>query len=111
MRDSFRIQSFSATTSTSPVGIAGLTVSGAALLDAALHGNHVFRAKLLRLLVQRRIGLRAKYQLGHSVAVAQMNKDHAAQVAPAVHPAHQQCAFAGIRGTQLTARVCAPEIA
>ncbi len=41
------------------------------------------------------------YDLRDAVAVAQVNEDNAAQIAPAVHPAHQQRARARIFGAQL----------
>ena len=43
--------------------------------------------------------------LGHTLAVAQVNEDHLAEVAAAVHPAHQKHALAGIGGAQFAA-VC-----
>jgi len=67
---------------------------GGALLDDALDGDDVFRAKLLGASVQGGIGVGAEDDLGDAFAVAQVNEDHAAEIAAAVHPAHEHDAAA-----------------
>ena len=49
--------------------------------------------------------------LGHAVAVAQVDEDHSAQVAPPVHPAHDDDALARVGGPQFAAGMRAPKVA
>jgi hypothetical protein len=52
-----------------------------------------------------------EHQLRHAVAIPQVNEDHSAQIAPAMHPAHQNGAFTGIGGAQFPAGLSAAELA
>jgi hypothetical protein len=52
-----------------------------------------------------------KDQLRDAIPIAQMNEEDAAEVAPAMHPTHQQGGLAGIGGAQLAAGVGAAQIA
>ena len=52
-----------------------------------------------------------KHRLGDAFAVAQVDEDHPAEVAPAVHPTHEYDALAGVGCAQLGAGVSAPEVA
>ena len=57
--------------------------------DLALDGDDVFAAQLIGFLVRSEIVLGVEYDLGDAIAVAEVDKDHAAVVAPAPDPAHQ----------------------
>jgi len=50
-----------------------------------------------------------KDDLSDTIAVAQMDKDDAAQVAAAMHPSHHYHARAGMRAAQLAASVSAAQ--
>ena len=50
-------------------------------------------------------------ELRDAFAVAQVDEDHAAQIAAAVHPAHQDGALAGVGGAQFAAGVRAAQLA
>ena len=63
VRDSFRIQILSATTSTSPVGRFGLMVSGRARSDPALDGHHVLGPDLFGARVHRRFDVLVEHHL------------------------------------------------
>jgi hypothetical protein len=52
-----------------------------------------------------------KDELGNAIAIAQMNKEHSAQIAAAMHPAHQQGGLSYVRSAQLAAGVRAAELA
>ena len=84
----------------------GLTVSRRAQLDQAFDRDHVLRAQHSAAAVHGRVDVLVEDDLGDAVAVAQMNEDHAAQVAAAVHPAHQHDAF-GRRRRRAAPRRCA----
>ena len=104
VRDSLRIQIFDATTSTSPVARFGIDGAGAARLDLAFDGDHVLRPHLFGALVHRRLDVLVEDDLGQAVAVAQIDEDHAAMIAAAMHPAHQQHGLALVGGAQVRRR-------
>jgi hypothetical protein len=52
-----------------------------------------------------------KDQLGDAIAIPQMNEEHAAEIAPAMHPTHQQGGLASVGGAQLAAGVGAAQFA
>ena len=74
-----------------------------ALLALADHGDDILRAQLAGFLVQRRIQLGVEHDLRDPGAVAHVDEDQAAQVAPPVYPAHEHHALAGVGGAQLAA--------
>ena len=106
MRDSFKIHSLVG----DHLHFAGVErgVDGLrrALGHRAFHRDHVFRSQHLGLGVQLRAGVGVKHDLRDAIAIAQMNKDHAAQIAAAMHPAHQQGGLAHVR-RRATGRRCA----
>ena len=82
------------------------TVSGNALLGRAHHGDDVLVAQRLGLLVNRRIALLVEHDLSDAAAVAHINEDEVAEVAPPVDPAHEHGLLARIGRTQSAAHVC-----
>ncbi len=80
-------------------------VSGAARRHRAFHRDHVLGAHLLGAAVHRRVDVVVEDHLRDAVAVAQMDEDHAAQVAAAMHPAHQDDASC-LRRRRATRRRC-----
>ncbi len=111
MRDSFSIQSFSATTSTSPVARLGFTGVGRALGHRAFHRDDILGAQHLAFCVHGLAGVGVKHNLRHPIAIPQVNEEDAAQIPPPVDPSHQQGALAGVRNAQLAATVRAAKIA
>ena len=90
------------------VGIHGL---GRALLHRAFHRDHVFGAHLFGALVNGRIDIFVEDRLGEAFAVAQVDEDHAAVIAPPVDPAHQEDLLARVGGAQLAAGMGAAKVA
>ena len=90
-----------ATTSTSPVAISGFDFLAAH--HAAFDGDHKFRAQLFGLGVRLGMQLVVENDLRDSGAVAQVDEDQLAQVAPPVHPAHQHDVFIRVRRAQRAA--------
>ena len=76
----------SATTSTSPVGRFGLTVSGLRATTGRSR-DHAFQAHPLRVPEEQLLGL--KHDLGDAVMVAQIDEQQLPVIALAVHPAGQ----------------------
>ncbi len=111
MRDSFKIQSFVSDQLHFARGERRIDGLGRALGNGALHRDHVFGAKHLGLGVQLRAGVGVKHQLRDAIAIAQMNKEDAAEIAPAMHPTHQQGGLPGVGGAQLAAGVGAAQLA
>jgi hypothetical protein len=52
-----------------------------------------------------------KHKLRDAIAIAQMDEHHSAQIAAAMHPAHEQRALAGVGRAQLSAAMRAAEFA
>ena len=69
---------------------------GIALFDRADYGDDIFVAQLLGFVVSRGIEFAIDHNLRNSGAVAQVNKNDAAEVAAAVDPSHEHGFFAGI---------------
>ena len=85
-------------------------VSGVRLSHRAFHRDHVFGAQHLGLGVQFGAAVGVKDDLRDAIAVAQMNEEHAAQIAAAMHPSHQQGGLAHIGSAQLAAGVRAAQV-
>jgi hypothetical protein len=49
--------------------------------------------------------------LGNAIPVAQMHEEHSAQIAPAMHPPHQQRGFPHVGGAQLPAAMRPAQLA
>ena len=85
--------------STAPVASAGLTVSGGARDHLAVDADHVLGAEVARRRGAPPRPRRVEHQLQEPGAVAQVDEDHAAVVAAAVHPAGHADALAdGVGG-------------
>ena len=56
-------------------------------------------------------GVGVENQLRDAIAIAQVDEDHATQIAAAMHPAHQQGALSGVGGAQFPAGMCAAKFA
>ena len=97
-----------ATTSTSPVGNFRIRLLPAN--HAAFDRDHEFRAQLFGLRVRLGMQLLVEDNLRDSGAVAQVDEDQLAQIAPAMHPAHQDDVFVRVRGAQRAAVICALQI-
>jgi hypothetical protein len=61
--------------------------------------------------MHRRVTVGAEHQLRDAFAIAQMDEQYAAQVAPAMHPAHKNGSFAGIGRAQSSAVMCSAQLA
>src|SRR5208337_2741890 len=77
---------------------------GGAQLDMADDGDDEFGANVCRLVV-RRAGLGGDDCLRNATAVAQIEEDDVAQIAPLVHPSHEHNFGAGVAGAQLAAHM------
>jgi hypothetical protein len=80
--DSLRMRNSSATSSTSPVGILRLTVLAIAQLDRAGDGDDIFVAQSFGFFVDGGIALGVDDDLGDAGAVAQIDENEVAVVAP-----------------------------
>ena len=91
-------------TSTSPVGIFGLFVPSGRCADFAGDADDAFAAQRGGLLEQvfGQVG-RVKHRLGAPFAVAHVDEDQAAQVAPGVDPAGEGDGLADVRRAQFVA--------
>src|SRR6185295_12525369 len=76
-----------------------------ALADLPLHGDDGLAAQLRRLVVHFLDPVGAEEDLRLAVAVAQVDEDQLAEVAPHVDPAVQDHGLADVRDAQLTAGV------
>lgn len=83
---------------------------GAALFDNAFDGDDVFVTDFFGAGVHGGIGFHTEDGLGDAGAIAQVDEDDAAQIATAVHPAHQEDALAFVGQTQGAAIVRAFQI-
>jgi hypothetical protein len=72
--------------------------------------NHIFRAQRAGFLMHGGIHAFIKDELRHSAAVADIDKNHVAQITPAVHPAEQNNLRSCVLGTQFSAHVRATKI-
>ena len=68
--------------------------------------DHKFRAQLFRLGVRLGMLLLVEHDLRDSRAVAQIDKDQLAQVAPPVHPAHQHDVLVRVRAARSDPQYC-----
>ena len=85
---------------------------GRALDHRAFHRDHVFGCALpSRACHHLRIGVLPEDELRDAFAVAQVHEEHAAQVAAAMHPAHQDGGLAFVGGAQLAAGMGAAKVA
>ena len=82
------------------LGIDGVRVAQAHL---AHRGDHVLRPHLLALGVALGREFLVEHHLGNAAAVAQVEEDQVAVVAPPVHPAHHHHGLAGVGGAQFAA--------
>ena len=57
------------------------------------------------------VSVRAEDELRDAVAIPQMDEQHPAQIAPAMHPAHQDGAFAGVGCAKVPAGMCPAQFA
>ena len=64
----------------------------------AFGGDDIFRGKQLSFGMDSGISVGAKYDLRHAVAVAQVNKEHPAQIAAAMYPPHKNRALTRVGG-------------
>ena len=103
-----RISSSVACSSISPVGIAGLTVSGARSTTAAARADHELVAQLVRDVRGRGRGLRVDHDLDDAALVAQVDEDEPAEVAAPRDPAGERDLAADVVGTQRAAELIAP---
>ncbi len=78
-----------------------------ALHHAPDHGDHKFRAQFLGAPMRRGVQLLVENDLRQARAVAQVDEQKIAEVAPLVDPAHQHDFLVGVRGAQISAVVCA----
>ena len=83
---------------------------GVALLDLADDRDHELGAQRGRLVVQARAALAVEHHLRDPGAVADVNENQVAEVAPAVHPSHEHGARSGIAGAQRAAGVSPSKI-
>ena len=83
----------------------GRTFLGVEWLDAALHGYDELRAEAFGPGVHRGVHVIMKNDLRDPFAVAQVNEDHATEIAAAMNPSHQNHALADVGGAQLSARM------
>ena len=74
-------------------GQVGIHRAGAARGHRAFHRDHVFRPHLLGAPVHALADVFVKHHLRQAPAVAQIDEDDSAMVAPAMHPAHEHDAL------------------
>ena len=72
--------------------------------------DHKFRAQLFGLRVRLGMQLLIEDDLGDSGAVAQIDENQLAQIAAAMHPAHQHDVFIGVGCAQIAAVVGAFQV-
>ena len=70
-------------------------------------GDDKFRAQFLGARVRGGVLLLVEDNLRQARAVAQINKNQIAEVAPPVDPAHQDDVFVGVSGAKIAAVMCA----
>ena len=72
----------------------------AAHTNAPAHGDHELRSQRLRSAVKVRVVFGIKNDLADPVAIAQIDEDQLAMIAPAIDPAHQQNVLSLVRSSQ-----------
>ena len=87
-----------------------LVVLRIAFAYGADHLDHVFAPEFVGLCAKFGVGLFVKHELRDAVAVAQVDKCHAAHLAHALHPAGKRHAFADIIYTEFSASFCSVHI-
>ena len=80
-------------------------------IDHTFDRNHILAAQQIGLVVNRGIAVGAEHDLRHSLAIAQMEEEHATQIAAAMDPAHQHNTLARIGRAQRSAVMRAAQIA
>ena len=81
-----------------------------ALEDLAFHGDHEFAARLLGFRMRHRLCLFVEDHLYDAGAVAHVEKEQIAEVAPPRHPAHHNRVASFVFGAQFAAVVCALQV-
>ena len=83
----------------------------AAQLGLPGHRDHVFGTHLFGAAVNTGVHVFVEHHLGDALAVPQVHEHHAAMVAAAMHPAHQDNVFARVRGAQRAAGIGPAKVA
>src|SRR5471032_1130985 len=110
VRDSLRIQILDATTSTSPVGILGLTVASVRL--ATVPSTAItYSARTSSARLDGGLDVFVKDGLAVAGAVAEIDEDDRAMVAAAVAPAHQNHGLTRVGSAQFAAHMGAAKVA
>ncbi len=91
-------------------GIVLVDGAGVAQLDVADDGEHKLRAHGACLVVDAGCGIGGDDHLRDAAAVAHVEEDEVAQIAPPVDPAHENNFRAGVRGAQLATHMSTFEI-
>jgi len=78
--------------------------------DASLDRDNEFRAQLFGFRMRLGVQLLIEDDLRDAGAVAEVNENQLAEVAAAMHPAHEDDVLIGVRGAECTAIVCAFQI-
>ena len=100
MRDWLSTVTSSANTSTSPEATAGFSLPAGRRLTAPFHLNDPLWAQLLGRPVRRCRQFGIEYYLDDSGAVAQVDENNAAVVAPAADPSGQSAAAVDVLGPE-----------
>ena len=87
-----------------------LVVLRVALAHGAHHLDNVFAPQFVGLCAKFGVGLFVKHELRDAVAVAQVDKRHAAHLAHALHPAGKRHGLADIIYTEFSASLCSIHI-
>jgi hypothetical protein len=77
----------------------------------AFDGDDIFGADLFSAAMDILGDAGLENDLGHALAVAEIDEDDGAMVAPPMDPSHQNRALAVITGAELSASVCAAKVA
>ena len=77
---------------------------------AAFHCDYEFGAKLLGFCVRFGVELFIEHDLSNSSAVAKIDEDQLAEIAPAMDPAHEHDVFIGVGGAEGATIICAFQI-
>ncbi len=82
-----------------------ILLAGEAFGDRALHADHIFGAEVVGGLHQIGAGIGVEDDLGHAVAIPQIDEDEAAVIAAGVYPTVEDHGSSGMVGAQLAAGV------